>query len=179
MDRDAGEYIPVTITVKAVDRVEVVSPDRESAAQNRRLLNANHYVASMDGRELAKPTFDLEEEYLALIYFQFNMQLGMLFIPALCFMGPLVLMLEYVVDRVRLTRMCQKPPRIDGSIKILLVKLLLVNAIVCVLIYPTGAGWIMSGLPFEHCDDYFSTNVSHAFVHVTQSGVLADGKEPL
>ena len=61
---------------------------------NAEILTSEQYVSSMDHEELLKPTFDIEEEYLALLYFQFNLQLGMIVFPALALFGPPALMLE-------------------------------------------------------------------------------------
>ena len=54
----------------------------------------------------------------------------------------------------------------DGSMKVLLVQLLLAIAVVTLVVYPAGGVWVLTGITFAHCDDFFPQgNYSHAAQH--------------
>lgn len=93
----------------------------------------------------ARPEFDVAQEYLELFYRQFVIYLGMSVFPMVTFMGLFINILEYPLDKFRMLYICQKPKRLDLSMRRFLLFWLLITALAALLSWPQGAVWILSG----------------------------------
>jgi hypothetical protein len=101
--------------------------------------------------ESRRPEFDLAQEYLELFYRQFIIYVGFTVFPLLPLCGLIVNLIEYPLDKFRLTKVCQRPKRVDVSLKWLLAILLMCNAIIAFALPPLGTIWILVGRvwPYE------------------------------
>jgi hypothetical protein len=95
--------------------------------------------------ESNRPEFDLAQEYLELLYRQFIIYVGFSTFPLLPLFGFLVNLVEYPLDKYRMTKVCQRPKRVDVSLKWLLSLLLMANAILALALPPLGTAWILAG----------------------------------
>lgn len=97
------------------------------------------------GDEASKPEFDVATEYLELFYRQFIIYLGMMVFPGVTLLGLIANIVEYPLDKYRMLRICQKPKRLDLSMKRFLVFYLVIIAVVALLCWPQGTIWVLSG----------------------------------
>ncbi|KYR02672.1 DUF590 family protein [Tieghemostelium lacteum] len=112
-----------------------------------------------------KPDFDLSDEYLEVLYRQFIICLGIPIYPFVTVFGIVCNLVEYYVDRFKLFRICKKPARLQGSMKKFLSFYLLIVAVVAVVTYPYGSGWVLIQLGLEtgklhnNCDYLFTNTI--------------------
>ncbi|EGG17168.1 DUF590 family protein [Cavenderia fasciculata] len=113
-----------------------------------------------------KPEFDLAEEYLELLYRQFIVYLGIPIYPLVAVFGVLCNLAEFYVDKFRLLKICRRPHRVQGSMKRFLSFYLLIIAVVSVVSYPYGSGWVLVQFGFDrgdlnaNCPQLFSNNAT-------------------
>jgi len=103
------------------------------------------------GDEAAKPEFDVASEYLELFYRQFVIYLGMIVFPMMTLLGLITNIAEYPLDKTRMLKICQRPKRLDLSMKRFLVIWLVGVAAVALLCWPQGPVWVMSGVAIDEC----------------------------
>eukprot|EP01027_Heterolobosea_sp_BB2_P009681 GEZU01014267.1.p1 GENE.GEZU01014267.1~~GEZU01014267.1.p1 ORF type:complete len:676 (-),score=124.83 GEZU01014267.1:97-2124(-) len=68
----------------------------------------------------SQPEFDLTTEYLELIYRQYVIFCALPVFPLITFISFIGSIVEYVLDKFRLTHLCKRPPRTKGSMKSLI-----------------------------------------------------------
>jgi len=90
-----------------------------------------------------KPEFDIAQEYLEIFYRQFIIYLGMTVFPALAVLGFIANIIEYPLHRLRMLRVCQRPKRLDLSMKRFLLFWLIIIALAATFAPPQGAFWVM------------------------------------
>eukprot|EP00727_Mastigamoeba_balamuthi_P002553 m51a1_g12295 hypothetical protein (619) ;mRNA; f:318779-321401 len=93
-------------------------------------------LSASKGTTPEKPEFDLAEEYLEIIYRQFMIYLAFPYFPMITLLGVFGNLLEVVIDRYRLFRVCKKPPRLDGSMKTQNTFFLFMNALFAIASFP-------------------------------------------
>lgn len=101
--------------------------------------------AGSSSDEANRPEFDLAQEYLELFYRQFVIYVGFTVFPLLPLCGFIVNLIEYPLDKYRMTKVCQRPKRVDVSMKWLLSVLLLCNAVIAFALPPLGTVWLLTG----------------------------------
>lgn len=83
-----------------------------------------------------KPEFDVAFEYLEVFYRQFICYLGMTVFPLMPVLSLIANLIEYFLDKVKMVKLCQKPKRLDLSMKGFLMVWLLVIAAAGLASYP-------------------------------------------
>jgi Calcium-activated chloride channel len=100
-------------------------------------------IGSAGSDEDQKPEFDVSEEYLELFYRQFIIYVGMSVFPMITLLGTIANVLEYPQDKFRMLRICQRPKRLNVTMKKFLTTYLAVVAVVSMLAWPQGAVWVL------------------------------------
>ncbi|KAH3756469.1 DUF590 family protein [Pelomyxa schiedti] len=95
-----------------------------------------------------RPEFDLAEEYLEILYRQFVIYLGMPFFPLITLLALLANVIEVGIDRLRLTKICKKPPALSGSMKKQLIFYMFVSAVLACGAFPVGTAFIFTGYSY-------------------------------
>mmetsp|Transcript_47555 Transcript_47555/g.116536 ORF Transcript_47555/g.116536 Transcript_47555/m.116536 type:complete len:654 (+) Transcript_47555:52-2013(+) len=115
------------------------------------------YIKRMRGKgsdEDDRPNFDIAEEFLELFYRQYVIYLGMSLFPLMPLFGAAVNFIEYPLDKFRMTKVCQKPKRLDITMKSFLAILLTITAVLALAMPPIGTGWVLAGIaPFQSAPD--------------------------
>ncbi len=83
--------------------------------------------------EESRPEFDVAEEYLELVYRQYVVYCGMAAFPMMTFVGAIASIVELYLDKIRLIKICKKPPRTTGSIKSVVSFFLILSALLALL----------------------------------------------
>eukprot|EP00802_Teleaulax_amphioxeia_P006001 Tamp_06005.p1 GENE.Tamp_06005~~Tamp_06005.p1 ORF type:complete len:734 (-),score=146.39 Tamp_06005:608-2809(-) len=101
-----------------------------------------------------KPEFELSEEYFEITYRQFIMYMGVSVFPMITGITLLCNIVEILVDRYRLIKVCAKPKgMVPGGRRHLFVQLLV--AAVCGLVaFPCGGIWFAGGYLCWPCPQY-------------------------
>eukprot|EP01119_Soliformovum_irregulare_P018638 TRINITY_DN5760_c0_g1_i6.p1 TRINITY_DN5760_c0_g1~~TRINITY_DN5760_c0_g1_i6.p1 ORF type:complete len:475 (+),score=127.46 TRINITY_DN5760_c0_g1_i6:1444-2868(+) len=100
--------------------------------------------AGKGGDEANKPEFDVAEEYLEVFYRQFLIYFGTAVFPMMPLLGLVTNIIEYPLDKFRMLRMCQRPKRIDLSMKRLILIWMFVTAAAALVVWPQGAAYVLS-----------------------------------
>eukprot|EP00761_Pharyngomonas_kirbyi_P011920 gb/GECH01011946.1/.p1 GENE.gb/GECH01011946.1/~~gb/GECH01011946.1/.p1 ORF type:complete len:683 (+),score=139.05 gb/GECH01011946.1/:1-2049(+) len=102
--------------------------------------------------EKDKPEFDTSDEYLEVLYRQHILYLALPAFPMITFLVFIASILELYLDKYRLIKICQRPPRTQGSIKTFLALFLLIAALLAlgnpgsgVLYMLVGKYWCVRG----------------------------------
>ena len=115
--------------------------------------------------EDSKPEFELSEEYFEITYRQFIMYMGISVFPMLSAITLATNILELVVDRYRLMRVCARPKgMVPGGRKKIFVQLM-GAAVFGLLAFPCGLVWFADGSflcwPCPHYSKYGSSNFAN------------------
>lgn len=88
--------------------------------------------------DVARPEFEVADEYLELFIRQYIIYIGMTFVPILPILGLISNLLEILVDRYRLMRLTKTPPYLRGSMRHFLVFFMFITSLISLLMYPYG-----------------------------------------
>jgi hypothetical protein len=102
-------------------------------------------LQSKTSDEAMKPEFDVSQEYLELFYRQFVIYVGQPLFPLLPWVGAVSNIIEYGLDKYKLTKVCQKPKRLDITMKSFLGILLTITSVFAIAMPPTGNAWVLAG----------------------------------
>jgi hypothetical protein len=109
-------------------------------------------ASSGGGDEDLKEKFDLAEEFTELFYRQFVILLGTTVFPAITLLGLASLILEFWLDKLRLLKFCTKPLVKPDPVRTQLVfGCNLAVALLFLVSYPNGLGFIFAGFGMEDC----------------------------
>lgn len=86
-----------------------------------------------------QPEFDTSEEYLELIYRQYILYVAMSIFPLVILIGLLANIIELYIDKYKLFKQCQKPPRTRASNRKFLIGYLMLMWFLALVTPPTGA----------------------------------------
>jgi len=131
--------VMILVDVKVFNGVEFGIPLIKTFLRN----HISRLKKNTGSDESVKPEFDIAQEYLEIFYRQFIIYLGMTVFPALAILGFIANILEYPLDRIRMLRICQRPKRIDLSMKRFLLFWLILIAVAATFAPPQGAFWVM------------------------------------
>lgn len=92
-----------------------------------------------------RPDFDVAEEYLELIYRQYVLYCGMPAFPMLPLIGLAASVVELYLDKLRLLKICKKPPRTTGSIKTVVSFFLVFSSVLALSNWGGGSVYSLVG----------------------------------
>lgn len=110
------------------------------------------------------PEFNVSDHLLQLIYRQFIIYIGFIIFPLIGILGLVAIILQFIIDRIELLRLCQDPQIIRDHIGNFLLAFCLISAMAAFVTYPNGALWMLflpNLLPanFRNCTIiFFSSN---------------------
>jgi len=96
------------------------------------------------GDEAQLPEFDVAFEYLEVFYRQFVIYIGMFVFPMMALLGFITNVLELPLDKFRMLYVCQRPRRLEMSMKRFLIVYLLVTAMAALVTWPQGGVWMLT-----------------------------------
>ena len=105
-----------------------------------------HKYRNKGSDEAIRPDFDVSEEYLEVIYRQYLIYCGMASFPMMTFLGLIASITELYLDKLRLLKLCKKPPMTNGSVKSVVCFFLIVAAILPMLNWGGGNIYPLTGL---------------------------------
>ena len=89
---------------------------------------------SQTSNEAAKDEFDISDEYVHQLYRLFIMYLGMSVFPLIGLLSLLGSLIEYPLDKLRMLRVCQRPKRLESSMKNFTILFLFGTAVAALLV---------------------------------------------
>jgi len=111
-------------------------------------------LKSHEGDDALRPEFDVAEELIELLYRQFVLYTGMITMPLLAFLGLIVNIVEYPLDKARMLYLCRPPKRLEKSMTNIIVATMICSALAATLTFPFGFLWVLTGLETDlhkHC----------------------------
>jgi hypothetical protein len=106
-----------------------------------------------------RPSFDVGEEYIELIYRQHLIYSGMPAFPGITFVALFTNCLNLLLDKARLIKICKKPPRTLGSLKTSVAFFMLLSAILSCINFGGGSVYTLVG--------YYWCNPDSSSIHAS------------
>jgi hypothetical protein len=108
---------------------------------------------------VGKPEFELADEYFEIVYRQFIMYFGIQVFPMITVVTLGANILEFLVDRYRLIKVCAKPKGVMPSASKSVVKQLLCAAVCGLIAFPCGPIWFTGQFLCWPCTQYSATTI--------------------
>jgi len=105
--------------------------------------NIYRSILNKGGDDVEKEDFDVAQEYLEILYRQFVIYIGMIVFPLMAVLGLLTNVIEFPLDKYRMLRQCNKPQRLDHSMKTFLLIWMMILPVLALLCFPQGPVWDM------------------------------------
>ncbi|KAL9654269.1 hypothetical protein ABK040_010301 [Willaertia magna] len=121
------------------------------------------------GNNEIRPDFDVAEEYLELIYRQYIIYCGFTSFPLVTLIGLLASICELYLDKLRLLKLCHRPPITTGSVKTVVAIFLLISALLPILNWGGGNVYPLTGY-------YWCNSVSE--IQCMDCRIVANGRYP-